>query len=68
MINLYSLQHKLRHEKNSTEYLDNISFENIEEQFLKFNENPKKENKKMLMNLIYIQILKLFRLFKSNKI
>ena len=35
MINLYSLQHKLRNEKYATEYLDNISFKTIEEQLLK---------------------------------
>ena len=42
MINLYSLQNKVRNETNATEYLDNISFEKIEEQFSKINEKPKK--------------------------
>ena len=45
MINLFSLQHKLRNEKNATEYLNNISFEKIDEQFSKMRELPKKENK-----------------------
>ena len=45
MINLFSLQHKLRNEKNATEYLNNISFENIKEQFSKMVDRPKKENK-----------------------
>ena len=57
MINLFSLQHKLRNEKNSTEYLNNISFENIEEQFLKLNEKPKQENKKIVdESNIYVDI------------
>ena len=59
MINLYILQHKLRNEKYATEYLDNISFEKIEEQFLKINEKPKTENKKVINNSdVYSEIKK----------
>ena len=59
MINLYSLQHKLRNEKNATEYLDNISIEKIEEQHLKINEKPKPENKKVIYNSdVYLEIKK----------
>ena len=54
MIKLYSLQNKLRNKENETEYLNNISFEKIEERFLKLSEKPLKENKKILMILIYI--------------
>ena len=48
---------KLRNENNATKYLDNISFEKIEEQFLKINEKPKQENKKINNNSdIYLDI------------
>ena len=57
MIKLYSLQNKLRNKENATEYLNNISFENIEEQFLKLNEKPKKENKTIINESnIYLDI------------
>ena len=57
MINLYSLQHKLRNEKYATEYLDNISFEKIEEQYLKLTEKSKTENKKIINNSdVYLEI------------
>ena len=36
MINLFSLQHKIRCEKNQTEYLEGISSELIEDQFSKY--------------------------------
>ena len=59
MINLYSLQNKLRYKKNATKYLNNISFEKIEEQFLKINEKPKTENKKIINNSdVYSEIKK----------
>ena len=59
MINMYSLQHKLRNKKNSSIFLNNISLENIEEQFLKINENPKQENKKIINNSdVYLEIKK----------
>jgi len=59
MINLYSLQHKLRNEKYATEYLDNISFEKIEEQYLKLTEKSKTENKKIINNSdVYSEIKK----------
>ena len=38
MINLFSLQHKIRSVKNQTEYLENISFELIEQEFTKLND------------------------------
>ena len=59
LINLYSLQYKLRNEKYATEYLDNLSFEKIEEQYLKINEKPKKENKQIINNSdVYSEIKK----------
>jgi len=42
IIKLYSLQNKLRCEKNKTTYLKNVTFEEIEEEFLKINEKPSK--------------------------
>ena len=50
MINLYSLQYKYRNEDYATEYLKDITFEKIEEQFLKLTEKPKTENKKVINN------------------
>ena len=37
MINLFSLQHKIRNVKNQTKYLENKTFEIIEEEFSKLN-------------------------------
>ena len=59
MIKLYSLQNKLRNEDYATEYLDNISFKTIEEQFLKLTEKSKTENKKIINNSdVYLEIKK----------
>jgi hypothetical protein len=43
MINLFSLQHKIRSVKNQTEYLENISFELIEQEFLKLGDRSTKK-------------------------
>ena len=42
MINLFSLQHKIRSVKNQTEYLESISLELIEKEFSKLNDRSTK--------------------------
>ena len=44
MIKLYSLQNKLRNEEYATVYLQNITFEEIEAQFLKISDRSTKNN------------------------
>ena len=59
MINLDSLQHKYRNEDYATEYLKDITFKTIEEQYLKLTEKPKTENKKVINNSdVYSEIKK----------
>lgn len=50
MIRLYSLQDKLRNEENSSVYLKNVSFEDIEEEFSHMSDRPNKSN---AMNAIF---------------
>ena len=50
MIKLYSLQNKLRNETNASVYLENVTFEDIEEEFLKMGERP---NKSSVSNVMY---------------
>ena len=48
MINLFSLQHKIRIVKNQTEYLENVSFELIEQEFSKLADRSTKKYKVIL--------------------
>ena len=43
LINLFSLQHKIRSVKNQTEYLENVSFELIEQEFSKLADRSTKK-------------------------
>ena len=43
LINLFSLQHKIRSVKNQTEYLENVSFELIEQEFSKLGDRSTKK-------------------------
>ena len=59
MINLFSLQHKIRSVKNQTEYLENISLELIDEQFTKYADRLTK--KVELNNNVFFQFVLISR-------
>ena len=42
LLNMYSLQSKLRNKKNASVYLENVTFEDIEDEFIKIGERPNK--------------------------
>jgi len=50
MIKLYSLQDKFRKEEYSSVYLEHITFEDIEDEFIRIGERPNRNN---VLNIIY---------------